>query len=314
MLVIGDVPSDISDGSSSRPSKRRRIEPTQGISIPLDDDFGPLEFLFKLLDGFVGRLHDHAAYSIMGIKLLADEYELALATRLLGEQLWQEVVEGTYGTTRAYAIAMRMQWKALARFALSRMDSDRRPPVKWSLETAQIVGLDAWHCAINAASDCKPFDWEEVAERLEFPPSWVTALVRAGIQNRWMLFAGGPSSLRETRNVALSVPAPGLLPCKPIFIALKPAVFHVLNIAWNKIRLSPLMSPYYAHAHTAKGTDAFPCVLHASTSMTCAILLSTMTLLNTNAETTIGSFTDDCYLALSVSWAGVVAVSTIVAL
>jgi hypothetical protein len=107
----------------------------------------------------------------MGIKLLADEYELALATRLLGEQLWQEVVEGTYGTTRAYAIAMRMQWKALARFALSRMDSDRRPPVKWSLETAQIVGLDAWHCAINAASDCKPFDWEEVAERLEFPPS-----------------------------------------------------------------------------------------------------------------------------------------------
>jgi hypothetical protein len=171
MLVIGDVPSDISDGSSSRPSKRRRIEPTQGISIPLDDDFGPLEFLFKLLDGSVGRLHDHAAYSIMGIKLLADEYELALATRLLGEQLWQEVVEGTYGTTRAYAIAMRMQWKALARFALSRMDSDRRPPVKWSLETAQIVGLDAWHCAINAASDCKPFDWEEVAERLEFPPS-----------------------------------------------------------------------------------------------------------------------------------------------
>jgi hypothetical protein len=171
MLIIGDAPSDISDGSSSRTSKRRRIEPDQDTSIPLDDDAGPLEFLFNLLDGSVDRLKDHDVYHIMGIKLLADKYELPLVTRLLGERLWQEVAEGTYCMIRAYAIAMRMQWKALARFALRCMPKTTRRPHKWSLNTAQLVGVDAWHCVINAANGCETFSWEKVAECLEFPPS-----------------------------------------------------------------------------------------------------------------------------------------------
>ncbi|KAG7531082.1 hypothetical protein FFLO_04576 [Filobasidium floriforme] len=169
MLIVGDAPSDIPDG---RPSKRRRIEPTQDNTIPLDDDFGPLNFLFKLLDGSLGLLKDYNRHHIMGVKSLADKYELPLVTRLLGERLWQEVAEGTYYPIWAYAIAMRMQRRALARYALRCMPKNTRRPHKWSLSTAQIVGVDAWHCVINAANGCETFSWEKVSECLEFPPSW----------------------------------------------------------------------------------------------------------------------------------------------
>jgi hypothetical protein len=146
---------------------------TDDRKLALDDRFQSLLLMFDLMETFARRkkkkFKEHPSSAYIDIPVLADKYDVLWLPWVMRGHLWEAIME--YHSGRAffiYEIAFKLKWRTLAVHAVRQLDG-WDVPTAFTVEEAEQLGVNAYHCLIAAAEAAGSGNWEDIADNIELP-------------------------------------------------------------------------------------------------------------------------------------------------